>query len=129
MASSVKISLTVFIMRVFPTKIIRRIGWCIIGFLIVLTISGEFPLILQCQPVRAAYDKTLVHFKCFSKNALFAIEMYQGVLMFAIDIVIIVLPIPTIWNLQMPIQRRVSIIGLFALGELFPSPMKDDIVC
>ncbi|KAL1960647.1 hypothetical protein VTO42DRAFT_7226 [Malbranchea cinnamomea] len=115
-ASAVKISLTVFIMRVFPTEKIQRIGYGIITFLILFAISGELPLILQCKPVRAAYDKTLEHFECFSADILFDIQMYQGVLMFVIDLVIIVLPMPTIWRLQMPLARRISIIGLFGLG-------------
>lgn len=110
-------SLVIFIMRVFPTKFIRNYGLGIIVFLALLTISGELPLILQCKPVRAAYDATIIDKKCFTPDTLFNIEMYQGVLMFVIDIVIITMPIPTIWKLQMPIQRRLSIIGLFSLGE------------
>ncbi|KAH8425279.1 uncharacterized protein LDX57_003036 [Aspergillus melleus] len=116
-ASAVKISLLVFIMRAFPTKLIRWLGLSIIGFLVLLTISGELPLILQCSPVRAAYDKTVPNYKCFSSDTLFDIEMYQGVLMFAVDLAIFALPIPTIWKLQMPLQRRLTIIGLFGLGE------------
>ncbi|KAJ5091768.1 hypothetical protein NUU61_006638 [Penicillium alfredii] len=116
-ASSVKISLIVFLMRIFPTKSIRYFGIGIIVFLVLVTISGELPLILQCMPVRAAYDKTVANFKCFSPDAMFGIEMYQGVVMFAVDIVIFLMPIPTIWKLQMPIQRRLSIIGLFSLGK------------
>ncbi|KAJ5907402.1 hypothetical protein N7495_000084 [Penicillium taxi] len=114
-ASTVKTSLVLFIMRVFPTKFIRWYGHGIIVFLVLLTISGELPWILQCKPVRAAYLKSLPGSQCFSTNTLFGIEMYQGVLMFVIDLVIITMPIPTIWKLQMPFQRRISIIILFSL--------------
>ncbi|KAJ5805941.1 uncharacterized protein N7503_003543 [Penicillium pulvis] len=44
--------------------------------------------------------------------------MYQCVLMFLVDLAIIVLPMPSIWKLQMPLRRRLSISGLFALGIL-----------
>ncbi|KAI9045134.1 uncharacterized protein KD926_009548 [Aspergillus affinis] len=115
-ASAVKISLLVFIMRAFPTKLIRWLGLTIVGFLVLLTISGELPLILQCSPVSAAYDKTVPNYKCFPSDTMFDIEMYQGVLMFAVDLAIFALPIPTIWKLQMPLKRRLTIIGLFALG-------------
>ncbi|KAJ5090285.1 hypothetical protein N7532_008969 [Penicillium argentinense] len=115
-ACSVKISVVIFIMRVFPTNFIRYYGFGIIAFMVLLTISGEVPLIFQCKPVRAAYDKTVPGYKCFTPDTLFDIEMYQGVLMFFIDIAIITMPIPTIWKLQMPIQRRLSIIGVFSLG-------------
>lgn len=104
-------------MRLFPTPTINRIGIGVIVFLVLVTISGELPLIFQCKPVRAAYDKSLEDFTCMSDKTLQNIQLYQAVLMFVIDVVIIVLPMPTIWKLQMPLQRRLSIIALFALGK------------
>lgn len=103
-------------MRVFPGKFIRYYGYGVIVFLIDLTISGAILLILQCKPVRAAWDSTITDKKCFSADTLFDIEMYQGVLMFVVDIVIITMPIPTIWKLQMPLKNRLVIISLFSLG-------------
>lgn len=122
-AAAVKTSVTVFVMRIFPKKSIRRIGLGIIGFLVALTISGEFPLIFQCKPVRAAYDPTVTSKVCFSSETLFGITMYQGVLMFLVDVVIIILPMPTIWKLQMPVRRRQVIAGIFALGGWLPYPV------
>ena len=34
----------------------------------------------------------------------------------ATDILILVLPIREVWNLQMPLSRKLQITGLFALG-------------
>lgn len=116
-ALAVKSSLTVFIMRIFPTKTIRRIGIGTIIFMVLMTISGELPLILQCNPVRAAYDPPKDGiYTCFTPKTLMNIQLYQAILMFLVDVVIIVMPMPTIWKLQMPVQRRLVIMGLFALG-------------
>ncbi|KAL2850230.1 hypothetical protein BJY01DRAFT_245540 [Aspergillus pseudoustus] len=115
--AAVKSSLAVFIMRVFPTPTIRKFGLGIIIFLVVFAISGELPLILQCSPVRAAYDVN-VKGDCLSPDTLFAIQMYQGVVMICVDIYLFVLPIPTTWKLQMSKQRKLSIIGLFGIGLL-----------
>ncbi|BCS20502.1 uncharacterized protein APUU_20934A [Aspergillus puulaauensis] len=104
-------------MRIFPTKAIRLIGIGTIIFMILMTISGELPLILQCNPVRAAYDPPKDgNYKCFTPKTLMNIQLYQAILMFLVDVVIIVMPMPTIWKLQMPVQRRLVIMGLFALG-------------
>lgn len=105
-------------MRVFPQRHIRLVGYGIIAFLILCTISGELPLILQCRPVRTAYDKTVENAHCLSRKALFGITMYQGVLMFLVDLTIIALPMPSIWKLQMPLRRKIVIAGLFSLGVL-----------
>ncbi|KAL3456725.1 hypothetical protein BJX64DRAFT_36899 [Aspergillus heterothallicus] len=115
--AAVKISLAVFIMRVFPTPTIRKLGYGIIIFLLIFAISGELPLILQCSPVRAAYDPN-VKGNCLSANTLFGIQVYQGIVMICVDIYLFVLPIPTTWKLQMSRQRRLSIIGLFGIGLL-----------
>ncbi|OJI98652.1 hypothetical protein ASPVEDRAFT_80288 [Aspergillus versicolor CBS 583.65] len=116
-ALAVKSSLTVFIMRIFPTKAIRLIGIGTIIFMVLMTISGELPLILQCRPVKAAYAPPANgDYKCFTAKTLMNIQLYQAILMFLVDVVIIVMPMPTIWKLQMPVQRRLVIMGLFALG-------------
>ncbi|PYI06215.1 hypothetical protein BO78DRAFT_120616 [Aspergillus sclerotiicarbonarius CBS 121057] len=115
-ALAVKCSLTIFIMRVFPTKWVRRVGLGIMGLMAVVTISGELPLIFQCWPVQATWDKTIPNYKCFSNAVLENLQLYQAILMLLFDVSIISLPMPTIWKLQMPVQRRLFIIGLFCLG-------------
>ncbi|BCS15419.1 hypothetical protein ALUC_70652A [Aspergillus luchuensis] len=94
-ALAVKCSLTVFIMRVSPTKWIRRIG---LGIMVLMVI--------------AAWDSTIPNSKCFSNAVLEDLQLYQAILMLLFDVSIITLPMPTIWKLQMPIQRRLFIIGL-----------------
>ncbi|PYH93959.1 hypothetical protein BO71DRAFT_484190 [Aspergillus ellipticus CBS 707.79] len=108
--------LTVFIMRVFPTRWVRRTGLIIMGLMVIVTISGELPLIFQCWPVQATWDKPLPKYKCFSNAVLEDLQLYQAILMLLFDIMIIGLLIPTIWQLQMPVQRRLFVIGLFAIG-------------
>ncbi|KAL2842172.1 hypothetical protein BJY01DRAFT_256822 [Aspergillus pseudoustus] len=115
-AASVKLSLTTFIMRVFPQPYVQRIGYAIILFIAAFTISGELTLALQCKPVRAFWDKTIVTGKCFTNETMFAITMYQGVLMFVCDVVIIVLPMPAIWKLQMALRKRLLVLFMFSFG-------------
>ncbi|PYI29207.1 hypothetical protein BP00DRAFT_349252 [Aspergillus indologenus CBS 114.80] len=90
--------------------------WVALAVKCSLTVSGELPLILQCWPVRATWDKTLPEYKCFSDAVLENLQLYQAILMLLFDLMIIGLPMPTIWRLQMPIQRRLFIIGIFCLG-------------
>ncbi|KAL4737914.1 hypothetical protein BDV11DRAFT_171512 [Aspergillus similis] len=115
-AAAVKLSLVTFIMRIFPQPYVQRVGYGIILFIAAFTISGELTLALQCKPVRAFWDKTILTAKCFSSDTLFAITMYQGVLMFICDVVIIVLPMPAIWKLQMAIKKRLLVLFLFSFG-------------
>ncbi|KAJ5238474.1 hypothetical protein N7468_003093 [Penicillium chermesinum] len=115
-ALAVKCSLTVFIMRLFPTKWVKRAGWAIIAVMILVTVSGEIPLIVQCNPIEGAWDPNVKNAKCFSPKTLEYIQLYQAILMLIFDVLIVALPIPTVWKLQMPLSRRLVVIGLFSLG-------------
>lgn len=35
-----------------------------------------------------------------------------------IDVIIIVLPMPILWGLQLPLARKIALMGVFALGFL-----------
>ncbi|GKZ16880.1 hypothetical protein AbraIFM66951_006373 [Aspergillus brasiliensis] len=103
-------------MRLFPTHGIIITGKCILGFLAVFTLSGSLALAFQCRPVRAGFDKTILDAECYSIDTSFAILMAQGVIMFVMDLIILTLPIRRVWQLQMPLGRRVLVLGLFCLG-------------
>ncbi|KAF9889616.1 hypothetical protein FE257_007124 [Aspergillus nanangensis] len=115
-AMTVKISLTTFIMRIFPQTYVKRIGLSMIAFIVAFTISGEFVLAFQCKPVKAFWDKTILTATCLSADAMFAITMYQGVLMFVCDLIILGLPVPSIWRLNMALKKRLLVLFLFSFG-------------
>ncbi|KAH7346039.1 hypothetical protein BKA66DRAFT_478287 [Pyrenochaeta sp. MPI-SDFR-AT-0127] len=115
----VKISVILFLMRIFPQTCQRKLHVAckgLIVFLIAFTISGTLVLTFQCQPVRAAYTPGLAGSKCLSPDALFGLFMFQGVTMFVTDVVIIAMPMPILWKLKLPVKKRIAVIFLFSLG-------------
>jgi hypothetical protein len=116
----VKISLTVFIMRLFPTQFIRIAGISTVAFIGAFTISMTLALTLKCRPARASWDKSITDAKCWSSQTNFAVLLTQGILMFVLDVFILALSIWPIWRLQMPKNKRLLILGLFAIGSSLP---------
>ncbi|KAL2802686.1 hypothetical protein BJX63DRAFT_414189 [Aspergillus granulosus] len=114
--AAVKISLTVFIIRLFPTQFIRIVGIATMAFIGAFTISMTLALTLKCRPARASWDKSIVDAKCWSSQTNFAVLLSQGIIMFVLDVLILALPIRPIWKLQMPLKRRLWILGLFTIG-------------
>lgn len=110
-------------MRLFPTKWVQRCGWAIIAAMTVVTVSGEIPLIVQCRPIEGAWDPNIKAPKCFTPKALENIQLYQAILMLIFDVLIVALPIPTVWSLHMPVTRRLVVIGLFGLGKSLHFPV------
>ncbi|KAJ0422323.1 hypothetical protein BJY00DRAFT_82086 [Aspergillus carlsbadensis] len=114
--AAVKISLTVFIMRLFPTQFIRIAGISTMAFIGAFTISMTLALTLKCRPVRASWDKSITDAKCWSSQTNFAVLLTQGVIMFVLDVFILALPILPILKLQMRLKRRLWVLALFAIG-------------
>ncbi|PYH84398.1 hypothetical protein BO82DRAFT_304497 [Aspergillus uvarum CBS 121591] len=115
-AATVKASLLLFIMRLFPTRFVHLVGRCLLGVIAAFTFSGTLALVFQCRPVQAAYNKTLTHATCYAPETSYAILMMQGVIMFVLDVIILVLPMRPIWQLQMPMKKRLLVLGLLCIG-------------
>ena len=121
-----KASLLIFIMRLFPTRFVHIAGKALLGIIAAFTLSGTLALVFQCRPVQAAYDKAITNSSCYPTETSYAILMMQGVIMFVLDVSILVLPIRPIWQLQMPIRRRILVLGLLCIGKFsrkFNSPI------
>lgn len=80
---------------------------CLIGGLV-----GTLITLLRCNPVDKAWEVSFEG-KCFDQALLF-----EGVVIFNLvtNVMIILLPMPTIWWLHMPLQRRLVVLGIFSLG-------------
>ena len=89
-------------------------------FLFVFSISGEVAFAFQCDPIRAAFDKSILvtnpKAKCYDSQTMFGLTMYQGVVMFVCDVIIILLPMPSIWTLQLSLKKRLMLVGMFSFG-------------
>ncbi|KAJ5371888.1 hypothetical protein N7517_003894 [Penicillium concentricum] len=95
---SVKISLLVFLRRIFIKPWMNRLTMCMFVFQVLFSISGSFVLALQCDPPRAAFDLTIKNPTCYSQYKLFQITLYQAVLIF------------------MPTRKVVALVAIFGSG-------------
>lgn len=81
-----------------------------LGFCVALLVT----LIFQCQgqPLSVLWQEPS---KCIP-NA--AAPMTMGYLNALIDFLILLLPIRMVWMLQLPVQRRLAVSGIFGLGMM-----------
>lgn len=115
-AMTVKMSLLLFFMRIFQKDWVQRICKGMMIFLVLFTVSGSLVLAFQCSPPRAAFDQTITNATCFSKFRLFQITLYQAVLMFAVDLAILILPMPVLISLKMPVRKTLAICLIVSTG-------------
>ncbi len=51
----------------------------------------------------------------------FALAKIVGAVNAAIDLTILLLPVPMVWGLQMPRKRKIAVSGIFGMGLLYAS--------
>lgn len=110
-----KLSLLFFYHRIFPVRkfiIISIVTGCV---MIAWCIALIFAVIFSCRPLAYFWDKTIKGGSCINEN-----NLAYGITATNIitDIIVLVLPVPWLWNLQMAATRKMAIIGIFLLGSL-----------
>ncbi|KGO75536.1 hypothetical protein PITC_082430 [Penicillium italicum] len=112
----VKISIVIFIKRLFGS--IRAYGVisnCLVGFVALWALAALLTNIFQCTPVQYYYNKDLKG-HCMSGQVQFFQTM--GSIALVEDVIILCLPIPVFWRLQINRRQKIALILVFSLGGL-----------
>jgi hypothetical protein len=83
----------------------------IIGY----SFSTIFALIFPCKPIAKAWDVTITEGSCINRGAVY---IMQAVTNIVTDIVLLLLPIPIVWKLQMPVVQKIGLVLIFVVGSL-----------
>ncbi|KAJ5668174.1 uncharacterized protein N7477_006744 [Penicillium maclennaniae] len=64
----------------------------------------------------AAFDLTITNATCYSQFKLFQIVLYQAVLIFVADIIMLIAPMSILCGLQMPVRKIAALMAIFGTG-------------
>jgi len=67
---------------------------------------------LLCRPFAYTWDKT-IDGKCADTTKAF---LSAGIINLLIDVVVIILPMPMLWKLQIPLGKKLAITAMFSMG-------------
>lgn len=115
-----KISILLFYLRVFPIQKLR-IGVVILAAAsIAWGIAFFFVTIFTCTPPHYIWDVNRAEYAkhCLPSSANRVIPIVIASTNILTDLLIIALPIPLIWNLQLSKRRLIGLRALFLLGIL-----------
>ncbi|KAI4122416.1 MAG: hypothetical protein LQ338_005839 [Usnochroma carphineum] len=110
--SVTRLSLLMFYHRLFPVKrftIVAVITGCImIGW----WISFMFAIVFSCYPVASYWNKAIVG-QCINEHTLsWGITGSE----LGANIIMLVLPIPWLWDLRLARAKKLALVGIFTLG-------------
>ncbi|KAH6682221.1 CFEM domain-containing protein [Plectosphaerella plurivora] len=111
-----KLSLLCFLLRIFPNQKFRWVTYAVMLVTALSTTVYVFLGIFQCIPVSFNWEGWKGGFgpnRCVNQNAL---VLSAAGFSIALDVVILVLPIPLLVGLQMSWRSKASILVMFSLG-------------
>ncbi|KAL7773651.1 hypothetical protein CFE70_003617 [Pyrenophora teres f. teres 0-1] len=75
-----------------------------------------FSIIFACNPIAASWNPMLLATaKCSNRGAIYISTAVIGI---ATDIMLILIPVPTIWGLQMPTKQKIGLTLIFGVGSI-----------
>lgn len=110
-----KLSLLTFYLQLSPIKWFRITVWTCIAIVASLTLVITFLLYFLCTPIQAAYDIT-IQGKCLDAGVLY---MATAVSNIVTDVMLFVIPIPTVLSLQMGKRQKIGAMIIFAIGSMY----------
>jgi hypothetical protein len=110
----IKLSILIFLQRTFgPNRTFRIAVWCLIFLVICWWIGSMLSIIFQCTPISFYWNKNQSG-HCRGSGGI--VTFVPAVINVIYDFIIVVMPIPIVWKLDLPRARKLGICGIFLLG-------------
>ncbi|CZR66055.1 uncharacterized protein PAC_15956 [Phialocephala subalpina] len=115
-----KLSLLLFFLRIFPNKVFLRRVQIFSAFVILSGLALFLAMAFQCVPFHGYWTnwtlptESPLRTKCINQYA--ALYVASGLSIFQ-NFVILILPIPTLWRLELSKGRRANVLVMFSVGS------------
>lgn len=114
-----KLSILAMYLRIFVDRP-HRIACFLLGTVITATaVAGVVTSLASCRPFEARWNLHL-----YTSNCIDAVRYWQGMSVpnIATDLVMLVLPMPVIWRLNLAKRQKASLTAVFLLGSWYGLP-------
>ncbi|MCJ1393209.1 hypothetical protein MMC18_006081 [Xylographa bjoerkii] len=112
--TSIKLSILCLFVRLFPIRRVRIEAYILIGIVTTFCLAALLAFLLQCRPIQANWDPT-IEAVCGNQAASW---LGTGITNILTDVMVLALPIPSVWNLKLPRVTKIGLIGIFGVGFL-----------
>ena len=109
---SFKVSALCLLERIFTGRRFRQTLWAIGIFVLAYSLVQIFATIFQCTPIKTIWDPS-VKVRCINSNNVYLVCSSLNI---ATNVIILAMPMPKLWKLQMARTEKVQLSIIFALG-------------
>lgn len=113
--TAVKISILHLYITIFRKRSFRYAAYAVMALSAIYCLLNWLLILLTCRPVAFSWDKTIPGGVCSSHEIPYLSSAIVNVLT---DVIIVALPMPVLWKLQLPTRKKVALSVIFGLGAL-----------
>lgn len=116
--SLVRFSAILFYSRIFNIRnsSYRFFIWAGFGLNAVWMLAFVIWSLVACIPVTAFWNRLILPPSSFKCSPTMAYQWASAITSVVIDLVVLLLPVPRLWKLQISLQNKIRIIAVFMLG-------------
>ncbi|KAL3452745.1 hypothetical protein BJX65DRAFT_302654 [Aspergillus insuetus] len=111
--SCTKISILFLYLRIFPVRWLVWSSWATMTVIVAWAIATILAGCLICRPFAFNWDQTIPGGKCGNQVTSFTVT---GVINLVTDFIVLILPMPSLYRLQMATYKKATLIAVFGLG-------------
>ncbi|KAL4982724.1 hypothetical protein BDW68DRAFT_170385 [Aspergillus falconensis] len=114
-----KLSIVLFFHRLLGVSMTRALSaflWILLFITACLSISAVVAVLAFCTPTKSIWDKTIPPKRCMAPETQLGIGLAQASFNAFTDIILGLLPAYSLYNLQMPLRRKIGLMLLFGVG-------------
>ncbi|KAJ4246036.1 hypothetical protein NW762_013781 [Fusarium torreyae] len=111
--ASSKLSLVLFYRHLSPQIWWKRCAWAIAALIICYNTAILFAVIFTCHPISKHWDVRMTGGSCGHPVGIYMTTATMGIVT---DLVLLIMPIPMVWGLQMPKRQKIGVIMLLFIG-------------
>lgn len=125
-STSIRLSVIIFFLRIFPTQIVKRGAYVLTLLCIAWFIAVEGLYLGMCQPIAYMWDNSIKGGKCLDAKLGIIIPATFNVI---IDAATVLLPIREVIKLHLSREKKLFIVGIFCIGGLCVKPPAGTNLC
>lgn len=110
----IKFSYLAFYLCLMPDRRSRFIVYAGIVFVGAVGVTFTTLAIFMCTPIQRGWDKSVPGTCVDEQSYLFSNSAFN----MATDVIVFVMPIPTLWSLQLPLRQRLVLMATFTCGAV-----------
>jgi hypothetical protein len=114
--SCTKISILFLYLRIFPVRWLIISSYTTMSIIVAWAIATILAGCLICRPFAFNWDKTIADGYCGNQVSSFTAT---GVINLVTDVAVLVLPMSSLYKLQMALYKKLTLIAVFGLGIVY----------